>query len=335
LTTLLSSTFLGGSEPDKIYGLTVDAAENVYITGVTTSPDFPVTVGGYDTSFNGDYSDAFVAKLNSMLTAVSAATFLGGTAAKDIYWNDERGSSIVVDSAGSVFVAGETCSATFPVTPGAYDIAFNGGYDAFASKLSNDLSMLIASSYLGGTGEEETGLTSIAIGPEGDVYMAGLTHSSDFPTTPNAYDTSFNGFGDTFISKLDTNLSASPPIPDIKANGSDGPLTISNSADELIITVSLDPVGCDGRNVDWWARGLAPNGDKYWYVYKTGQWVKSSTPIRARGGACKTVLPTEILNRGTMPVGTWLFHFGVDADMNNVLDMGLLHWDKVKVTVTP
>jgi len=333
LSSLLGSTFLGGDDGfESARCLVIDSNSNIYVSGITTSSDFPATAGAYDTIYDGGWGDVFVAKLNSSLTSLSAATYLGGDNNDPL--EEEAGHSIAIDSLGNVFVAGFTNSSNFPTTPGAYDVVYNGGAsDGFVSKLSSDLSALLASTYVGGNLFDD--LSSLALDTGGNVYIGGGTNSEDFPTTPDAYDTSYDYWPMAFVSKLDSNLSASPPIPDIKANGSDGPLTISNSADDLVLTVSLDPVGYDGRSVDWWARGLAPNGDKYWYVYKTGQWVKSATPIRAKGGVCKAVLPTEILNRGTMPVGIWIFHFGVDADMNNVLDTDLLHWDKVKVTVDP
>jgi len=124
------------------------------------------------------------------------------------------------------------------------------------------------------------------------------------------------------------------PTPDIKANGSDGPLTISKAAENLVVTISLDPGDYDGTNADWWVRALRQsNGDTWWYVNGTG-WVKSVTPIRAYGGKLRSVAPLEVWN-GSIPVDIWLFHFAVDTDRNNILDSAPLYWDKVKVTVNP
>jgi hypothetical protein len=110
-----------------------------------------------------------------------------------------------------VYVAGYTVSSDFPTTAGAFDGSFNGGVgygDAFISKLSGDLTQLLASTYLGG-GDDE-GANALALDSAGNVYVAGYTVSSDFPTTAGAFDESFNGagidYGDAFISKLSGDL---------------------------------------------------------------------------------------------------------------------------------
>jgi len=124
-SSLLYSTFLGGSSDD--YGLRVaaDAAGNAWITGFTYSGNFPVTAGAYDTSHNG-WSDAVVAELNASGTALVYATFLGGG-------GDDHGSALTVDPAGNAYVTGYTSSTNFPTTSGAFDTALGGTYDAFAS----------------------------------------------------------------------------------------------------------------------------------------------------------------------------------------------------------
>jgi len=125
-----------------------------------------------------------------------------------------------------------------------------------------------------------------------------------------------------------------PPTPDIKANGSDGPLTISKASENLVVTISLDPGDYNGTNADWWARALRQsNGDTWWYVNGTG-WIKSVAPLRAYGGKLRSLSPLELWN-GVLPVDTWIFHYAVDTNMNNVLDSSPLYWDKVRVTVNP
>jgi len=125
------------------------------------------------------------------------------------------------------------------------------------------------------------------------------------------------------------------PTPDIKANDSDGPLTISNATDDLEITVSLDAGSYSGKDAEFWVQAIAPNGDKYWYVYGTGEWVKSATPVRGRARKCTSFSPITILDRDTMPVGTWLIIFAIDLDVNDMLDLEPLFKDKVSVTVNP
>lgn len=204
LTHLLASTYLGGTTDDSAHSITIDTHGNIYVTGQTESLDFPTTPGAYDTSFHN--GDAFVSKLNWNLTRLLASTYLGGA-------DDDVANSIAIGSGGSIYVAGYTGSSDFPTTPGSYTTSKGVFFDAFISKLSSDLTSLIASTYLGGYYRDIA--RSIALDPGGNIYVAGETRSSNFPTTPGSYDPSYNGdFNisytyDAFVSKLDSNLSAS------------------------------------------------------------------------------------------------------------------------------
>jgi hypothetical protein len=110
---LLYSTFLGGSDEDHGFDIALDGAGSAYVTGSSGSSDFPTTAGAFDTSYNGD-GDAFVVKVNAAGTGLVYATFLGG--------NDEDvGSAIAMDGAGSAYVTGSTLSSDFPATAGAFD----------------------------------------------------------------------------------------------------------------------------------------------------------------------------------------------------------------------
>ena len=192
---LLASTFLGGSDNEESYSIAVDTNGNVFITGVTYSADFPTTPGAYDTSLNG--RDVFISKLNNDLDTLVASTFLGGS-------DNDYTHSIALDTDGNVFVTGGTDSSDFPTTPDAYDTSHNGNEDVFISKLNNDLDTLVASTFLGGSNDEES--CSIVLNTDGDVFITGWTQSSNFPTTSGAYDTSYNGGSDVFISKLNNDL---------------------------------------------------------------------------------------------------------------------------------
>jgi hypothetical protein len=209
LDTLLASTFLGGTNWDFGYGLTLDEAGNVYVTGHTasTSGDFPTTAGAYDESYNGTGiagvdDDAFVSKFDNELTTLIASTYLGGT-----HW--ENITAIAARSDGYVYVAGNTDSDDFPFSPGSFDTSYGGGSthagDAFASRLDDDLTTLSFSTYLGGSNNEVVG--SIGLDSGGNVYVVGGTGSDDFPSTPGAYDQDFNGGtndwgGDIFASVI-------------------------------------------------------------------------------------------------------------------------------------
>ncbi len=203
LTKLLASTFIGGHSGDYVRSMAIDSGGNVYIAGQTSSSNFPTTDGAYDTRKDG-YSDIFLVKFNDGLTSLLASTYLGGA-------SDDYAQSIAVDPEGTtLYVVGRTLSSNFPTTPDAYDTSYNSN-DAFVSRLSRNLTHLLASTYLGGHDNDYA--NSIVIGPDRHLYVSGETWSSDFPTTPGAYDTSFNGgFGDVFVSKLNwglTNLAAS------------------------------------------------------------------------------------------------------------------------------
>ena len=249
LQNLLVSTFLGGSNWEQAWSIAIDSSGNIFVTGMTSSTDFPITPGAYKTS----YSSSFVSKFNSNLQNLLASTFLNGDtgysitvdSSGNVYVAGRRSgafiskldnnlqsllastslngsdyaSSLFVASSGDVYVAGVTESSDFPTTPGAYDTTYNGGRDAFVSRFDSNLQNLGASTYLGGSNDDGTTdpyylpIIPTIIVKSGYVYVAGVTKSPDFPTTPGAYDTTYDAYEDAFISKLDSNLSAA--LPDI------------------------------------------------------------------------------------------------------------------------
>lgn len=198
LTNLMVGTFLGGSGSEIIDAITLDAQGNVYVAGRTVSNDFPSTTGAYDTSLD-DTLDTFISKLNGNLTNLLASTFLGGS-------NFDAVKDVVVDNQGNVYVAGYTTSTDFPTIPGAFATSYNGGVDSFVSKLDENLSTLVASTFLGGSGYDKP--TAITLDSQGSVYTIGSTYSNDFPTASGAFDSSYNGISDIFISKLNSNLTS-------------------------------------------------------------------------------------------------------------------------------
>ncbi|MHB1415336.1 MAG: SBBP repeat-containing protein, partial [Chloroflexota bacterium] len=199
-TGLLYATFLGGSSVEGGYGIALDGEGNAYITGTTESDDFPASLGAFDTIFNngGRMADGFVAKLDFTGSTLVYATYLGGD-------SEDYGRKIAVDAAGSAFVTGDTTSADFPTTPGAFDATYNPGSAAFVIKLNAAGSDLVYSTFLGGDvgyyyGDKGQG---IAVDGEGNAYVAGVTDNSNFPVTPGAFDRTYSGGNDAFVVKLD------------------------------------------------------------------------------------------------------------------------------------
>jgi hypothetical protein len=213
-STLLYSSFLGGSDYDYGLGIALDQFGNAYVTGSTQSTDFP-TVNPIQ-SGNAGNGDAFVAKVNPNLPGVSQlvySTYLGGGSA-------DSGQGIAVDLGGSAYVVGYTFSTNFP-TYNAYQGKNAGSVDAFVTKLSSDGSSFVFSTYLGGSGDDRG--WAIAVDSDLNIYVAGSTLTSctpatttppttlcsptdTFPTTPGAYqplNTSQSpGYSDVFVTKL-------------------------------------------------------------------------------------------------------------------------------------
>jgi hypothetical protein len=197
-TGLVYSTYLGGTSDDDATGIAVDAAGRAYVTGYTSSADFPTTPGAVQTMIGGSY-DAFVTKLNSSGTGLVYSTFLGGT-------TDDYGGSIAVDCSGKAYVTGYTSAVDFPTTPGAYRTANAGSYDIFVAKLNSTGSALVYSTYLGGSLDDFS--VAIAIDSAGQAHVTGDTNSPDFPTTPGGFQPTNNGSYDAFVTKLNSAGSA-------------------------------------------------------------------------------------------------------------------------------
>jgi hypothetical protein len=191
-TALVYSTYLGGSGGDGCQGIAVDSAGNAYVTGVITSTDFPTVNPLQASSAGGQH--AFVTKFNPTGTALVNSTYLGGSGSDD-------GNAIAVDSAGEAYVTGNTSSIDFPSANPVQANNGGGGGDAFVTKLNAAGATLLFSSYLGGSSLDFG--QAIAIDPSGNIYVAGQTSSTDFPTTPGALQGSYGGGGsDAFVAKI-------------------------------------------------------------------------------------------------------------------------------------
>jgi hypothetical protein len=215
---LVYSTYLGGSSTDYAHALAVDARGVVTVAGWSSSTDFPTTRGAYDSNLGG-INDAFVSRLDPSKVGAAQlvySTYLGGRAGSGGSSDRDIIHSLAVDSRGVVAVAGETWSLDFPTTSGAFDTTHNLGTpyggDAFVSRLDpskTGVAQLVYSTFLGGKDYER--VNAIAVDDGGVVTVAGATHSTDFPTTRDAFDTTYGGPiinrypGDGFVTRLDTN----------------------------------------------------------------------------------------------------------------------------------
>jgi len=186
-TALVYSTYLGSVVG---IGIAVDSAGNAYIAGQADG-NYPTTPGAFQTVPGGS-SDGFVTKLNSTGTALIYSTFLGGS-------GFDIASEITIDSAGNAYVTGEA-GAGFPVTPGAFQTAFNGFRDAFVTKLNPAGTALVYSTFLGGSGSDNG--SGIAVNAAGNAYVTGTTDSLNFPATPGAFQSVIAGGSDAFVTEL-------------------------------------------------------------------------------------------------------------------------------------
>jgi hypothetical protein len=169
-TAFLYSTYLGGSSSDYGTAIALDGSGNVYISGYTYSTDFP-TQNAFQSVLAGG-SDGFITELTPGSPALVFSTFLGGNSIDRVF-------SMWLDASGSIYLAGDTQSTNFPVTPSAFQSVNHGLANAFITKLAPGASTLVYSTLLGGSGTD--GITAMAIDSAGSAYLTGFTQSSDFP----------------------------------------------------------------------------------------------------------------------------------------------------------
>jgi hypothetical protein len=199
-SSLIFSTYLGGSGDDEARDIAVDSNGNVFMTGFGQS-GFPTTIGAYDVTFNGGSGlrDAVAVKLNSSGSSLDFSTYLGGK-------GHDAAVGIAFDTNGNAYVAGETESNDFPNTTGALDNDLTNYRDAFVTKINPTGTALVYSTYLGGSSSESA--EDIAVDSNGNAYVTGLTSSADFHNTTGAFDNTYNGNNDVYLTKLNSAGSA-------------------------------------------------------------------------------------------------------------------------------
>jgi hypothetical protein len=205
---LLQSTYLGGGDFDEAFALAIHPTTgDIYVAGDTNSNPFPGTAGGAQPAFGGGICpfgpcrDVFIARLPSTLTALTQATYLGGS-------GDDRGFALAIHpTTGDVYVAGITDSNPFPGTAGGAQPSFGGVEDAFVARLPSTLTALTQATYLGGSFQDRA--TALAIHPTtGDVYVVGITVSSPFPGTAGGAQPAIGGVEDTFVARFPSTLTS-------------------------------------------------------------------------------------------------------------------------------
>jgi hypothetical protein len=232
---LVYSTYLGGTSTDIGIGIAVDSSGNAYLTGETTSTNFP-TVNALQSSCGGgcaNGSNAFVAKINASGSALIYSTYLGGSVG-------DQGVGVAVDSSDNAYVTGYTQSSDFP-TVNALQSSIGSGRvaDAFVAKINASGSALIYSTYLGGSGSDVG--SAIAVDSSGNAYVTGATYSSNFPTV-NALQ-SMNGGnggeGNAFVAKINASGSALIYSTYLGGSGNGG----GNTAGDLGTGIAVDSSG--------------------------------------------------------------------------------------------
>ncbi len=213
---LLHATYLGGSGSDMGYTkVSLHPDGSVLLAGTTSSPDFPVTAGAFQTTLasgapSDDWyqdGDVYVARFSADLGDLIFASYLGGNASDAVGHNQGAG----VDSMGRIVVAGSTSSTDFPTTPGAFSDSPQGGTEGFVAVIAEDGSAIEYATYVGGSDNES--LSTMFVGPDDRVYITGTINSDDWPITDDAVQPSFGngaaggGYTDAVLTVFDPTLS--------------------------------------------------------------------------------------------------------------------------------
>ena len=194
LDTLNYSSFFGGSAADAATSVAVDAYGKIYAAGFTESNDFPTVAGSYLTFPSGAPPWGFITAVDPATGQPAYATYFG----REI---QNAGLYVAVDGYETAFIGGSTSASVFPVTPDAFVSSPAGGRDGFVARLSAGGDTVLFSSRIGGCHDDY--VYALRTGPNGAVYLAGITQSPDFPVTPGAAQSTPAGAGDVFAMRLD------------------------------------------------------------------------------------------------------------------------------------
>lgn len=224
-TFMVWSTYLGGSSDELPHSLIVNSNDELFVYGTTSSADFPVTSGAFDTQFHGgpplnlsnglganfpNGTDIVVARLSADGTDLLAGTFIGGSAndglntAPGLKFNyaDEIRGEVLLDPNDNVYIASSTASSDLPVTASAAQTTYGGGVqDGVLLKMDASLTTMIWCTYFGGS--QADAVYNIELNDAGSIYIAGGTRSPDLPVSAGAYQASFQGGNaDGFVTEI-------------------------------------------------------------------------------------------------------------------------------------
>jgi hypothetical protein len=326
-TGLVYAGYIGGSSSDGGASIALDAKGGAYVTGDTSSTQatFPVTVGP-DLTFNGGFSDAFVASVNPGGKGLSYAGYIGGA-------DTDSGDGIAVDASANAYITGTTSSSekTFPIRTGP-DLTYNGGGDAFVTKVAATGTSLVYSGYIGGNDEEDA--SGIAVDIKGNAFVTGLTLSTQatFPVAVGP-DLTFNGgLFDAFVAKV----SASGKAPliycgyigglggfggeggnDIAVDSAGSAYVVGNTpADQTTFPVALGPDITFNGDEDAFIAKVRPSGASLMYAgYIGGTGTDSASGVAVDKFGAAYVTGETDSDETTFPVKT-----GPDLTFNGSLD---------------
>ncbi len=274
-TSLIYSTYLGGNDSDYGHDIVLDSSACAYITGYTSSTDFPV-INYLQESNAGNY-DVFAAKLNSAGNSLEFSTYLGGS-------DSDEGNGIALDSSGYIYITGQTKSADFP-TKYPIQASWGGSNDVLVMKLNSSGSDLEYSTYLGGSGYDRG--EGIAVDANGYAYIAGGSSGDDFPTQL-PFQQANAGSGDAIVSKLflcielsafnllsPSDASVDQPV-DVDLDWEDAAKAVSY--DVYFGTTSPPPFALNVSVSEYDPGTLSPQETYYWQVTAKNACSQSSSP---------------------------------------------------------
>lgn len=252
-SSIVYSTFIGGSGSETPHSLIVNDDNDLYIMGATSSPNFPVGGSAYQSTNNlgtppsdlidginfDDGADIFVFKLSEMGNALLGGTFLGGSGFDGISeegavvynYGDQLRGEVYLDDASNVYITSTTTSTDFPIV-GGFDGTLGGGKDAILAKFNPNLTNLLWSTYVGGSGDEAG--NSVKVSPSGDIFTVGGTTSTDFPNTAgNIHPTYQGGSVDGYLMKF-TAPAYTPEATYLGTNDYDQAYSVEVDIDEFV-----------------------------------------------------------------------------------------------------